>query len=196
LESVLRMFPAPGVDRSRLAEFGTSPTEECLVSLARGLREAGWGRIELRPSWEWLTYSSWSIAGAILLLVTMVLLLTQLPVSGAGSDSPGFLLIALAVQWLFYLVCIAFFMMLSAGRASGIVQAAAPKGLRTSDLEDSLGLAHDPFEKIRLVLGALPSDDQKSLLEAMHYALWKVVRTYKAASGARSSKPQRQTPSA
>lgn len=179
LESVMRQFPIADLDRSRLAEFGAKPTEECLASLARQLREAGWGRIELRPSMEWLAYSLSSVVGAVFLLVVMVILLAQMPTSGPGADGAGFLLLALATQWPFYTVCIAFFMLLSAGRAAGIVEAAAPKGKHVGNIDDALGLARDPFERIRVFMAALPADERKALLESMHYSLWKVVRTHK-----------------
>jgi hypothetical protein len=70
-------------------------------------------------------------------------------------------------------------MLPSAGRPSGIVQAALPSGVRVGNLDESLALARDPFERIRLFLGALPLDEQRALLEATHYALWKAVRAYK-----------------
>ncbi len=178
LESVMRQFTIAGLDRNRLAEFGAKPTEECLVSLARQLHEAGWGRIELQPSMDWLSYSPLSVFGAVLLLVVMVILVSLLPASGPGTDAPAFLLVSLVTQCPFYIVCVAFFMLLSAGRAAGIVEAAAPKGKRANDLDDAVGLARDPFERIRLFLAALPADERKTLLESVHYALWKVVRTH------------------
>jgi len=192
LESVPKLFHVPGVSRSDVAEFGSAPSGEVLVSLARGLREAaGWGQVELRPTWEWLVYSPLSIVGGLLLLFVMVVLLTLMPVSGLGTDGPGFFFSALAVQWPLYLVSVAFFMLLSAGRPSGIVQAALPTGLRTGNLVEALALANDPFERIRLSLGSLPPDDRKALLEATHYALWKAARAYKTASRARTSHRQR-----
>lgn len=179
LESVPKLFHVRGVSRSQQAEFGSEPPEECLVSLARGLREAGWGRVELRPNPEWLVYSPMSIVGTLLLLAPMVVLLALAPVSGQGTAGPGAFFGALAVQWPFYFVAIAAFMLRSAGRPSGIVQSALPVGLRAGNLDESLDLARDPFQRMRLFLGALPPDDQRALLEATHYALWKTVRTYK-----------------
>jgi hypothetical protein len=179
LESVPKLFHVRGVNRSEMAEFGSAPAEECLVSLARGLRETGWGRVELRPNLEWLSYSPMSIVGALLLLGAMIVLLALAPVSGQETEGLGFFLSAMAVQWPFYFVAIAFFMLPSAGRPSGIVQAALPSGVRAGNLDESLALARDPFERIRLFLGALPLDEQKALLEATHYALWKAVRAYK-----------------
>ena len=179
LESVPKLFHVRGVSRSQQAEFGSEPPEECLVSLARGLREAGWGQVELRPNPEWLAYSPMSIVGALLLLAPMVVLLALAPVSGQGTAGPGVFFGALAVQWPFYFVAIAAFMLRSAGRPSGIVQSALPVGLRAGNLDESLDLARDPFERMRLFLGALPQEDQRALLEATHYALWKALRTFK-----------------
>jgi hypothetical protein len=51
--------------------------------------------------------------------------------------------------------------------------------LRTENLDESLDLAGDPFERVRLYLGALPTDDRRALLEATHFALWKALRTIK-----------------
>ncbi len=180
LESVPKLFHVRGVNRGELAEFGSEPPEECLVSLARGLREAGWGRVELRPNPEWLVYSPMSIVGALALLGTMILVLALAPVSDQGTPGYVAFFIALVVQWPFYFVTIAGFMLRSAGRPSGIVQSALPAGLRAANLDESLDLARDPFERMRLFLGALPPDDQRALLEATHYALWKALRTFKA----------------
>jgi hypothetical protein len=191
LESVPKLFHVRGVNRSEIAEFGPEPSEESLVSLARGLREAGWGRIELRPNPEWLAYSPTGIVVALMLLAAMILLLALAPVSGPGTDGLGVFLASLAVQWPFYFVAVAFFMLPSADRRSEIVQSALPTGLRAANLDESLELAHNPFERIRLFLGALPPDDQKALLEATHYALWKAVRAYKAGSRVRTSRSQR-----
>jgi hypothetical protein len=179
LESVPKLFHVRSVNRSEMAEFGPTPTEECLMSLARGLRGAGWGQVELRPNLEWLSYSPMNIVGALLLLGAMIALLALAPVSGQGTEGIGFVLSAMAVQWPFYFVAVAFFMLPSAGRPSGIVQAALPSGVRAANLDESLDLARDPFERIRLFLGALPLDEQRALLEATHYALWKTVREYK-----------------
>jgi hypothetical protein len=179
LESVPKLFHVRGVNRSEMAEFGSAPSEECLVSLARGLRETGWGRVELRPNPEWLSYSPMSIVGALLLLGAMIVLLALAPVSGQETEGLGYFLSAMAVQWPFYFVAIASFMLPSAGRPSGIVQAALPSGVRVANLDESLALARNPFERIRLFLGALPLDEQRALLEATHYALWKAVRAYR-----------------
>jgi len=180
LESVPKLFHVSGVNRKDVSEFGPSPTDECLISLARGLREAGWGQVEMRPSWEWVAYSPPTVVGAVVLLVAMVVLLAGM----TGSN----LVSALAVQWPFYLAAIALFMLPSAGRPSGLVQAALPTGRRADDLDESLALARDPFERIRLFLGALPSDDQKALLEATHFALWKALRAYRAQPRARAAR--------
>jgi len=190
LESVPKVFQVPGVSRKDLAEFGSAPSGETLLSLARGLREtADWGQAELRPTREWLVYSPLGIVGALLLLAAMVALLALVPVSSLGTDGFGFFFIALVVQWPFYFVSIAFFMLLSTGRPSEIVKAALPTGLPARNLEESLTEAHDPFERIRLFLDALPPDDQKALLEATHYALWKAVRAYKSPARARTARP-------
>ena len=179
LESVPKLFHVHGVNRNRLAEFGPTPREESLVSLARGLREAGWGQVELRPSAEWLVYSPMSILGTIALLGAMILVLTLAPVSGQGTSGLGAFLNSLATQWPFYFVAVAGFMLRSAGRPSEIVKSALPTGLRSGNLDESLELAGDPFERTRLFLGALPPDDQQALLEATHFALWKALRTLK-----------------
>jgi len=186
LESVPKLFHVRGVSKDELAEFGSEPPEESLVSLARGLREAGWGQVELRPNPEWLVYSPMSVVGTLGLLAPMIVVLALAPVSGHGTDGPGFFFNALAVQWPFYFVAIAAFMLRSAGRPSGIVQSALPAGLRAGNLDESLDLARDPFERMRLFLGALPRDDQRALLEATHYALWKALRTYKTGLKRRS----------
>jgi len=192
LESVPKLFHVRGVSRTELAEFGSEPTEECLVSLARGLHDAGWGRVELKPSPEWLVYSPKSIVGTLMLLGAMVLLLTLAPVSAPGMEGIGVFLSSLVTQWPFYFVAIAGFMLRSAGRPSGIVQSALPVGLRAANLDESLDLARDPFERMRLFLGALPRDDQRALLEATHYALWKSLRTFK--TGLRPKSRQARSP--
>jgi hypothetical protein len=179
LESVPKLFHVRGVNRDELAEFGTEPTEDCLVSLARGLREAGWGRVELRPGPEWLSYSPMSIVGTLALLAPMMLLLTLAPVSGQETNGLGAFFNALVVQWPFYFIAIAGFMLRSAGRPSEIVKSALPAGLRAGNLDESLDLARDPFQRMRLFLGALPPDDRRALLEATHFALWKALRTFK-----------------
>jgi len=177
LESVPRLFHVPGMGGRDLADFGPAPSAECLVSLARGLRDvANWGQVELRPTREWVVYTPLSAIVALLILAAMVLLSALLPVSSLGTGGLVSFFIALATQWPFYLVCIAFFMLLSASRPSGIVEAALPSGLHSGNLEESLAEAHDPFERIRLFLDVLPPDDQKGLLEATHYALWKTLR--------------------
>jgi hypothetical protein len=179
LESVPKLFHVPGVSRSDVAEFGSTPGDETLISLARGLHEAGWGQVELKPSWDWVVYTPSGVVGALVLLVAMVVLLARMPSSSLVS--------ALAVQWPFYYAAIALFMLPGAGRRSGIVQAALPKGLRASNLDESLALARDPFERMRLFLGALPPDDREALLEATHYALWKTLRACKAQPRTRTS---------
>jgi len=186
LESTPKLFHVPGVSRKDMAEFGPTPPNDALVSLARGLRDVGWGQFEMRPSWEWLVYSPISIGVAVLLLVVMVVLLSVMPVSSVGTDGLAYFFVTLAVQFPFYLTAIAFFMLLGAGRPSGVVEAAIPTGSRTDNLEQSLVEAHDPFERIRLLLGALPLDDQQGLLEATHYALWKALRPSKARPGTRT----------
>jgi hypothetical protein len=190
LESVPRLFHVRGVNRKEMTEFGATPPEESLVSLARRLREVDWGRVELRPNLEWLAYPPVSIVGALVLLAAMILLLALAPVSRPGSEGFGVFFGALALQWPFYFAAIAFFMLPSAGRPSGIVRSALPSGLPTTNLDESLDLATDPFQRVRLFLGALPPDDQKALLEATHYALWKAVRTYSAGSRVRTSRSQ------
>jgi hypothetical protein len=180
LESVPKLFHVSGMSRKDVAEFGPEPPYDSLVSLARGLRQAGWGQVELKPSWEWVVYSPSSVIGALVLLVAMVVILARMPGSGLVST--------LAVQCPFYLAAIALFMLPSAGRPSGIVQSALPRGLRAGDLDESLALARDPFERMRLYLGALPPDDQKALLEATHFALWKAVRACSPGSRARASR--------
>jgi hypothetical protein len=180
LESVPKLFHISGTSREDVAEFGSEPTEDCLVSLARRLREAGWGQVEMKPRWEWVVYSPSTIIGSFVLLIAMIALLALVPGSGP--------VITLAVQWPFYLAAIALFMLPSAGRPSGLVKAALPTGLRANDLDESLALAHDPFERIRLFLGALPLDDQKALLEATHYALWKTLRSYRTRPKSRASR--------
>jgi hypothetical protein len=180
LESVPKLFHVTGLNRENVAEFGSAPPDESLVSLAHGLREAGWGQVEMKPSWEWVAYSPPTVVGALVLLVAMIVLAARMP----GSN----LVSALAVQWPFYLAAIALFMLPSAGRPSGIVQTALPTGLRADDVDESLALARDPFERIRLFLGALPPDDQKALLEATHFALWKTLRAYRTRPKARASR--------
>ncbi|MBN2466413.1 hypothetical protein JXD38_12405, partial [candidate division WOR-3 bacterium] len=61
-------------------------------------------------------------------------------------------------------------------------------GLRAGNLDESLGLARDPFERIRLFLGALRSDDQKALLQATHFALWKTLRACRVTPRARAAR--------
>jgi hypothetical protein len=180
LESVPKLFHVSGMNREEMAEFGSTPSDECLVSLARGLHEVGWGRIEMKPSWEWVAYSRSTVVVTLVLLVAMVALLALMPGSGPVST--------LAVQWPFYLAAIALFMLPSAGRPSGIVKEALPAGLRADDLDESLALARDPFERIRLFLGSLPLEDQRALLEATHYALWKTLRPYRTRSKTRTSR--------
>jgi hypothetical protein len=180
LESVPKLFHVSGVSRKDVAEFGSTPPDECLISLARGLREVGWGQVEMKPGWEWVAYSPSTVVVTLVLLVAMVALLALMPGSGPVS--------ALAVQWPFYLAAIALFMLPSAGRPSGIVKEALPAGLRADDLDESLALARDPFERIRLFLGSLPLEDQRALLEATHYALWKTLRPYRTRSKTRTSR--------
>jgi hypothetical protein len=184
LESVPKLFHVPGVSRSDVAEFGSTPPDDSLISLARGLREAGWGQVELKPSWEWVVYTPSSVVGTLVLLVAMIVVLARM----SGSGLVG----TLAVQCPFYFAAIAFSMLPGADRRSGIVQAALPAGLRAVNLDESLALARDPFERIRLFLGALPPDDQKALLGATHYALWKAVRACRTRSKVRTA--QRQPP--
>jgi hypothetical protein len=181
LESVPKLFHVSGTTRKDVAEFGPEPPYENLVSLARGLRQSGWGQVQLKPGWDWLVYTPSGIVGSLVLLVAMVVILARMPSTGLVS--------ALAAQCPFYLVVVAFFMLPSAGRPSGIVQSALPKGLGASNLDESLALARDPFERMRLYLGALPPDDQKALLEATHFALWKTVRAWRARSRVRAPRP-------
>ncbi len=181
LEAVPKLFHVSGMTRNEVAEFGPEPTYESLISLARGLRQAGWGQVQMKPGMDWLVYPRSSTIGALVLLVAMVALLARTPSSSLIS--------ALAAQCPFYLIAVALFMLPSAGRPSGIVQSALPKGVRANDLDESLALARDPFERMRLYLGALPLDDQKALLEATHFALWKTVRAWKSRSRARASRP-------
>ena len=181
LESVPRLFHVSGLSRKDVAEFGSEPPYESLVSLARGLRQAGWGQIEMRPGLDWLVYTPASVILALVLLVAMVVILARMPSSSLVS--------ALAAQCPFYLIAIALFMLPNAGRPSGMVQSALPKGLHAGDLDESLALARDTFERMRLYLYALPLDDQKALLEAAHFALWKTVRTWKSGARTRASRP-------
>jgi hypothetical protein len=181
LESVPKLFHVSGMTQKDVAEFGPEPPYESLISLARGLRQAGWGNVQMKPSLDWLVYTPASVIGALVLLVVMVAISARIPGSG--------LLSALAVQYPFYLAGTALFMLPNAGRHSGIVQSALPKGLRANDLDESLALARDTFERMRLYLYALPLDDQKALLEAAHFALWKTVRAWKSAAKARASRP-------
>jgi hypothetical protein len=187
LESVPKLFHVPGISRKDVAEFGPTPPDETLLSLARRMREAGWGQVELKPSWEWVVYTPSTVIGAVVLLVAMVLFLALVPVVKPGGDGFGVFLYSLVVQSPFYLAAIALFMLPSAGRPSGLVQAALPAGLRAGNLDESLGLARDPFERIRLFLGALRPDDQKALLQATHFALWKTLRACKARPRTRTS---------
>ncbi len=172
LESVPKLFHVPGLSRNDVAEFGSKPSDESLISLARGLHEAAWGQVDMKPSWEWVVYTPSGAVGALVLLVLMIVLLAQMP----GASLVG----ALALQWPFYFAAIALSMLPGAGRRSGIVRAALPTGLQARDIDESVALARDPFERIRLYLGALPPDDQKALLEATHYALWKALRECRA----------------
>ena len=180
LESVPKLFHVSGLSQKNVAEFGPEPPYESLVSLARGLRQAGWGQVQLRPSLDWLVYTPSSVIGALVLLGAMVVILV--PIQGSG------LVGALAAQYPFYLATIALFMLPNIGRHSGIVQSALPKGVRVTDLDESLALALDTFERMRLYLGALPLDDRKALLEATHFALWKTVRAWKSGSRTRASR--------
>lgn len=180
LESVPKLFHVSGLTQKDVAEFGPEPPYESLISLARGLRQVGWGQVQMKPSWEWVVYTPSGIVGALVLLVAMVVILARMP----GSGLVG----ALAAQCPFYLVAIALFMLPSAGRPSAIVRSALPRGVRAGDLDECLALAHDTFERMRLYLGALPPDDQKALLEAAHFALWKTVRTW-SDSRARAPRP-------
>ena len=170
LESVPKLFHVSGLTQKDVAEFGPEPPYESLISLARGLRQVGWGQVQMKPSWDWVVYTPSGAIGALVLLVVMVLILTRMPAFG--------LIGALAAQWPFYAVAIALFMLPSAGRPSAIVRSALPRGLRAGDLDECLALAHDTFERMRLYLGALPPEDQKALLEATHFALWKTVRAW------------------
>ena len=179
LESVPKLFHVSGVSRKDVAEFGPTPPDECLVSLARGLHEVGRGKVEVKPSWEWVAYSPSTVVEALVLLVAMVVLLALMPGSSPVSS--------LAVQWPFYLAAIALFMVPSAGRPSGLVKEALPTGLPADDLDESLALARDPFERISLFLGALPLDNQRTLLQATHYVLWKTLRAYWIKPRARTS---------
>jgi hypothetical protein len=188
LESVLKLFHIPGMPLSSQGGFGSQPNDENLLSLARGLRKAGWGQVELRPSSEWLLHSMlpFSVVGSLLLLAVMLLLSALTPLSkllAAAADEHGFLFNALAVQGPFDFVFIALSMLYSAGRASSVVAAAMPKGLRSGELEKSLTEASDPFERLRLLLGALPEADRKELLEATRDALREALQEYKAYSG-------------
>lgn len=181
MESVPKLFHVSGLTRKDVAEFGPEPPYETLISLARGLRQAGWGQVQLKPSLEWVVYTPSGVIGALVLLVAMVVILARMP----GSNLVG----ALAAQCPFYMAAIALFMLPSAGRPSGIVQSALPKGLRAGDLDECLALAPDPFERMRLYLSALPPDDQKALLEATHFALWKTMRASGTGSRVRTSRP-------
>jgi len=188
LESVLKLFHIPGVTRSDRAAYGSQPPDESLLSLARELRGAGWGHVELRPTSEWMLRSllPFSIVGALVLLAVMVLLSALTPVSAllaAAADERGFLFNALAVQGPLDFVFIAFSMLYSAGRASGVVEAALPAGLPADNLEESLSTAGNAFERVRLLLGALPEGDQKELLEATRDALREAVQEHKAYYG-------------
>jgi len=189
LESVPKLFHVQSVSRSDVPEFGPAPSEESLLSLARGLRHVGWGEVELRPSWEWVVYPPSSIAVSFLLVGAMIVLLARIPTGVPGADQPGFTPAALAVQSLFYFMSTALFMLISAGRPSGIIRAALPTGRRADDLDEALALARDPFERMRLFLGALPIDDQKALLEATHYALWRALRARRTRSRVRAPHP-------
>jgi hypothetical protein len=177
---VPKLFHVSGLTQKDVAEFGPEPPYESLISLARGLRQVGWGQVQMKPSWEWVVYTPSGVIGALVLLVAMVVILARMP----GSGLVG----ALAAQCPFYMAAIALFMLPSAGRPSGIVRSALPKGLRAGDLDECLALAHDTFERMRLYLGALPPDDQKALLEATHFALWKTVRAW-SGSRVRASRP-------
>jgi hypothetical protein len=188
LESVLKLFHVPGMSLSSHGGVGSQPNDESLLSLARGLRKAGWGQVELRPSSEWLLRSMlpFSVVGSLLLLAVMALLSALTPVSNilaAAADEHGFLFNALAVQGPFDFVLIAFSMLYSAGRASGVVAAAIPSGLRAGELEKALSEANDPFETVRLLLGALPEVERKELLEATRDALREALQEYRASTG-------------
>jgi len=50
-------------------------------------------------------------------------------------------------------------------------------------LEESLSTAGNAFERVRLLLGALPEGDQKELLEATRDALREAVQEHKAYYG-------------
>jgi hypothetical protein len=189
LESVPSLFHIPGVTRKDVVEFGAEPREDSLVSLARGLREVGWGKVDMQPSLDWVAFTPLSLVGTLVLLALMVVALALLPASRPGSDGIGYFFVALAVQSPFYLAAIALSMLPSAGRRSGIVQSALPTGLHTDGLDESLALASNPLERIRLFLGALSPDDQKALLEATHFALWKTLRTCKPGTRARAPHP-------
>ncbi len=186
LESVPKLFHVPGVNRKELVEFGPAPREDSLISLARGLREVGWGKVDMQPSLEWVTFTPLSLVGTLVLLVVMVVVLSLLPASRPGSDGIDYFLIALAGQSPFYLAATALSMLPSAGRRSGIVQSALPTGLHADSLDESLALARDPFERIRLFVGALRPYDQKALLQATHFALWKTLRACKPGPRARA----------
>ena len=186
LESVPRLFHVPGVSREDVTEFGADPPDGSLISLARGLRAVGWGQVELRPSLEWIAYTPFTVVGTLVLLAAMIVVLSLVPTSSPGSADIGYFISSLVVQWPFYLAAIALSMLPGAGRRSGIVRSALPTGLHTDSLDESLALAPDAFERIRLFLGALPPNTQKALLEATHYALWRALRAYKAESRVRA----------
>jgi hypothetical protein len=188
LESVPRLFHLAAVNREDMVEFGDSPPDDALLSLARGLRGAGWGQVELRPSWEWVVFTPATMIGALAILAVLIMTFTLVSVTGPGREGPFYFAAALALQTPFYLAAIALFMLPSAGRPSGIVKAALPTGLPSGNLDESLALAHDPLERIRLFLGALPEDDRKALLEATHYALWKTLRSHGAQPKVRTSR--------
>jgi hypothetical protein len=188
LESVPKLFHVPGINREDVAEFGPTPPDETLLSLARRMRHIGWGQVELKPSWEWVAYTPLTVFGSVVLLVAMVLVLALVPATKPGSDGFGVFFYTLIVQSPFYFAAIALLMLPSAGRPSSLVQAALPAGLQAGNLDESLGLARDPFERIRLFLGALRADDQKALLQATHFALWKTLRACRVEPRGRSAR--------
>jgi len=187
LESVPKLFHVAGINREEVAEFGPTPPDETLISLARRIREVGWGQVELKPGWEWVVYTPFTVVGAVVLLGAMIVFLAVMPVVRPGSDGFGVFLYSMIVQSPFYFAAIALFMLPSAGRPSGLVQEALPNGATGGNLDESLSLARDPFERIRLFLGALQPDDQKALLQATHYALWKTLRACRPNSRSRAS---------